>query len=310
MRRWFWILLVGLACVFPSWSQEARRLQVLTTLPPLYSWVASVVGDRADVVNLLPPNVGPHDYQFRPKDLRKIQKADLILLNGLELESWFARAISANNDGARRKIIEVAAGLPTNSLIYELPELQVEPGGSHAHEHEHAHAGLANPHLWLDPILASHAVSNLLTALQQADPANASVYASNAATYQLRLHKLDQELRQAISKIPRREVVTFHDAFPYFCRRYDLKLVGVIEEVPGASPSARYLAALSKAIRDQKVGALFVEPQSEIRLARQLAKDLDIRLAILDTLETGRLEPDAYETGMRANLKSLQQALK
>jgi ABC-type Zn uptake system ZnuABC Zn-binding protein ZnuA len=108
----------------------------------------------------------------------------------------------------------------------------------------------------------------------------------------------------------KREVVTFHDAFPYFCRRYGLKLVGVIEEVPGSSPSPRYLAALSQAIRDQGVGVVFAEPQFNPRLALQLTRDLKISLAQLDVLETGSLSATAYEEGMRRNLQALTKALR
>ena len=136
------------------------------------------------------------------------------------------------------------------------------------------------------------------------------MYATNAEAYQQRLRALDAELKSTLGQLKRREIVTFHDAFPYFCRRYGLNLVGVIEEVPGSSPSPRYLAELSRAIRENKVNALFVEPQFEMRLARQLAADLGIGVAMLDTLETGRLEPAAYEEGMRANLRELQRTLK
>ena len=306
-RIWLWaaaVLWMGLGSVQ---AQETRKLQVLTSIPPLYSWAANIAGDRADVQNLLPPNVGPHDYQFRPRDLRKIQNADIIFLNGLGLESWFSRALTANDKGAAKKIVDVAAGLATNQLIFDLPTLKIDTGEA---ADPHHHEGAANPHLWLDPVFAQHAVSNLLTAMQQADPTNAAVYATNAEAYQQRLRALDAELKSTLGQLKRREIVTFHDAFPYFCRRYGLNLVGVIEEVPGSSPSPRYLAELSRAIRENKVNALFVEPQFEIRLARQLAADLGIGVAMLDTLETGRLEPAAYEEGMRANLRELQRTLK
>jgi len=306
-RFWFITTLVLLGPAWETQAQEKRRLQILTSIPPLYSWAINIAGDRAEVQNLLPPNVGPHDYQFRPRDLRKIQNADIILLNGLGLESWFSRVITANDPGALKKVVEVVSGIPTNSLIYELPVLHLEGGEN---TDPHSHGGAANPHLWLDPLLARHAVSNLLAAMQRADPTNAAFYATNAAAYQERLQRLDEGIRTELARLGRREIVTFHDAFPYFCRRYDLKLVGVIEEVPGSSPSPRYLAELSQVIRQKQVSAIFVEPQFEVRLARQLALDLGIGVAILDTLETGRLEAFAYEEGMRANLKALQQSLK
>ena len=284
------------------------RVQVVTSIAPLYCWAVNVAGDRADVASLLPPNVGPHDFQFRPRDIRRVERADLVFLNGLGLESWFSRVFQ--NRKVPVRVVEAASGLSTNRLIYGVPELEIAGHeGDHDHHHDHA-VGAANPHLWLDPLLACHAVSNLVVALGELDPTNAAYFEERGRAYVTRLKALDEELRRGIGALKSRDIVTFHDAFPYFCRRYDLHLVGVIEEVPGTSPSPRYLAELSAAIRRDKVTALFVEPQFDVKLARQLAKDLSIGVATLDTLETGRLTPEAYEEGLRANLRALQSALR
>jgi zinc transport system substrate-binding protein len=290
--------------------QATNRLHVVTSVAPLYCWAVNVAGDRADVASLLPPNVGPHDFQFRPRDIRRVERADVVFLNGLGLESWFSRVFQNRKIPVR--IVEAATGISTNQLIYGVPELEIaghDAGHDHGHDHG-SHAGAANPHLWLDPLLACHAVSNLVAALGELDRPNAAYFAERGQAYVNRLQALDAELRRSIAMLKSRNIVTFHDAFPYFCRRYDLHLVGVIEEVPGTSPSPRYLSELSAAIRRDKVTALFVEPQFDVKLARQLAKDLSIGVATLDTLETGRLTPEAYEEGMRANLRALQSALR
>ena len=103
--------------------------------------------------------------------------------------------------------------------------------------------------------------------------------------------------------------MTFHDAFPYFTRRYELELVGVIEEVPNVDPSPKYLAKLLEVIRRDQVKAIFTEPQFNPRLARRLAADLGIACAELDVLETGRLAPEFYEQGMRRNTDTLVRTL-
>ncbi len=312
-RLWFLLLLILWTPGSEAKAAENsnRRLKILTSIAPLYSWAANVAGDRADVQNLLPPNVGPHDFQFRPRDLRKVREADVIFLNGLGMESWLTRVLTGNEASLQKRIVEVATGIPTNDLIHDLPQIQLQgDGDKNAHDHGHDPANTANPHVWLDPVFARHGVSNLLAVLQQVDPGNAAAYASNASAYLSRLLVLQDDLKMGIQRLPRRDIVTFHDAFPYFCRRFGIHLVGVIEEVPGASPSPRYLAELSKAIRENQVAALFVEPLVEIKLANQLARDLKIGVAVLDTLEASRLDTDSYENGMRANLRALQQALK
>lgn len=320
--RWSWwwrLLLIGGALAWGVARGEGTNwLQVVTSVAPLHCWALNVAGDRAEVVSLLPPNVGPHDFQFRPRDIRRVERANLVFLNGLGLESWFSRVFQNRKIPVR--IVEAAAGLSTNQLIHGVPELEIagrteghdpDPDDDHGHGHGTGSGGGApNPHLWLDPLLACHAVSNLVTALGELDRSNADYFAERGRAYVARLRALDEELKRGIGALKSRDIVTFHDAFPYFCRRYDLRLVGVIEEVPGTSPSPRYLSELSAAIRRDKVSALFVEPQFDVKLARQLAKDLSIGVATLDTLETGRLTLEAYEEGMRANLRALQGALR
>ncbi len=303
---------------------EDGKIRILTSIPPLYCWAVNVAGDLATVENLLPADVGPHDYQFKPKDLKRLQNADLIVLNGLGLEDWFTRAIQANAAEAERKVIHIADGLAETDLIFHLPTLELDPshsiqeghdhgprtqdpgpGTGHRHEHDQA-----NPHLWQDPRLAMHGVTNILLALQRIDPAHAADYQRNATAYLSRLAALDAEIRQAVAGFSSHTVVTYHDAFPYFCRRYGIELAGVIEQVPGSDPSPRYLAELLKVIRARKVKVIFTEPQFNPRLAKRLADDLGIAVAELDVLETGALSPDSYEDGLRRNLRVLQQYLK
>lgn len=299
---------------------EAARPKILTSIPPLYCWAVNVAGDLATVENLLPADVGPHDYQFKPRDLKRLQAADLIVLNGLGLEDWFVKAIRFNAAEAERKVVRISDGLAETNLIHDLPTLELEPhkpeadhadGDKHDHDHDHDHGHeLANPHLWQDPRLAMHGVTNILLALQRIDPAHAADYQRNATAYLIRLTALDAEIRQSIAGFGSRTVVTYHDAFPYFCRRYGVELAGVIEQVPGSDPSPRYLAELLKVIRARHVKVIFTEPQFNPRLAKRLADDLGIAVAELDVLETGALTPGSYEDGLRRNLRVLEKYLK
>ncbi|MFM7102598.1 MAG: metal ABC transporter substrate-binding protein, partial [Verrucomicrobiota bacterium] len=100
--------------------EAGRRLRVLTTIPPLHSWTAQVAGDLAEVENLLPGNVGPHEFQFRPRDLEKLRRADLIIANGLGLEAWLEKAIHNNARQAAQRVVRTSAGLESQ-LIHHLP---------------------------------------------------------------------------------------------------------------------------------------------------------------------------------------------
>jgi zinc transport system substrate-binding protein len=317
MKRLLWLALTFVAVVasvyffrslqdgYVAEASESGRLKIVSSFLPVYCVAANVAGDLADVENLLPAGVGPHDYQFTPRDLRTLASADLLVVNGLGLEDWLGKAI--RSAGRRSlKVVELSAGLK-GELIHDAVELQLT-GDHSGHRHGkrgHAHHHGPNPHIWLDPLFVAHGATNVLRALQAADPDNSDAYAENAARFIERLHALHAELREGLEPVRQTPVATYHNAFPYFARRYGLNIVGVIEEVAEVTPSARHLEHLMRVLREKQVKVIFSEPQYSARLARQMARDLNLRLAEVDTLEAGPLTPDSYEEGMRRNLAVL-----
>ena len=291
--------LVVLLGFLPPVEGAEKKLRVLSTFLPGYCFSANVAGDHATVENLLPGNVSLHDYQLTPGDLAKIKAADLIVINGLGMETFLDRAIQNSGPKTKSKVVTITEGL-SQQLIHE----------EHHHREEAGHHHAIDPHVWLDPRLAAHCVTNIIRALQKADPENAATYARNGGTYIETLHALDAELVRQLAPVKARPFVTYHNAFRYFVRRYGLNPVGVVETVPEIPPSTRELSALLKTIREKKAKALFAEPAGSTRLAQQIVKDTGIRLEILDPLETGDLKADAYVQGMRRNgaalLKGLQ----
>ncbi len=260
---------------------------------------------RGGVENLLSANIEPHDYQFSRKDLHRLAQADLIVINGLGLERWLEKAFQNSAPTRRNSVVEIFAGLEDELILGSQAHLSDRSDPSYPV----AASAPPNPHVWLDPRLARCAVTNILRALQAADPAHATGYAVNAAGYLARLANLDAALEQALATVKGARIVTYHDAFPYFARRYGLDIVGVIEPQPEVEPSLRYLAGLYRASRANQARAIFTEPPSPSRLARQIGRDLQLPLAQLDTIETGPLKPTAYEEGMRSNQLVLLQNL-
>jgi zinc transport system substrate-binding protein len=288
------------AAVFSA-RGEGRKLKVLATFLPVYCFAANVAGDLADVDHLLPPGSEPHDFQFTPREMRKVEAADVIVLNGLEIESWLDGVIGSV--GGSKEIVRASDGLK-EELITSAPYLAL--GGSG----DATEVTAPNPHVWLDPALASREVMNILTALQKADPANAEGYARNAQEYRTRLAKLDADLATGLAPLKGRPIVTSHDAFPYFARRYGLRIVGVIERQAEVTPSLRYLGELGKVIQKEQVRVIFAEVESAPQLADRIGQEYGVAVAKLDTLETGEFTPAAYEDGMRKNLAVLEEALK
>jgi len=255
-------------------------LEVLTTFPPIDSLTRNVAGNAAHVKMLLPPNVGPHDFALSPSDLLRIAKADVIVSNGLGVEAWLQKAIASN---AKADALNLVAS----------KDIETD-----------------NPHVWLNPVLALQMVNNIRDGLKAKDPSNAAIYDANAAAYSEKLRQLDHDIRAATEHLTYKRMLTFHESFDCFAKRYGFEIVASIEEFPGKEPTPHYLKNLYKVIQEKKVRVLFTEPQYTAQMVQSLSRDLNVPIAVIDPMETGTPGADLYEKVMRENLKSLSEALK
>jgi zinc/manganese transport system substrate-binding protein len=296
-------ILAALFCALSA-SGAPATLHIVTSFFPVYCWTANVAGDNARVENLLTTSAEPHDYAFKVSDARRLSEADLIVINGLDLEVWLPRFLRTDT-AATNKIISATTGL-------EAPLLFGEQHHHHGAGHPVSGRGVEHPneHVWLDPILAAHGVTNILAALQRIDARHAADYARNAAGYVGRLHQLDAEIRQSLANITNRAIVTYHDAFPYFAQRYGLEIAGVVEKMPDVNPTPKYLSRLGRTMRERGIRVIFTERGSMTRVARRIAQDLRVELVELDALESGPLTRTAYEERMRHNATVLRNHLK
>ncbi len=268
---------------------SGRRITLVTSFLPLYCWTVNIAGDLVGVQNLISAKSEPHDYAFSASDARRLAAANLIVVNGAGLESWLPRFVRSGSGGTQRPIVDVASTLS--------PWLMNSNG-------------YINPHFWLNPVLAEVAVSNLCAALGRIDPIHAETYVRNASSYTETLRRLDREIEGDLRDVSRREIVTYHNAFAYFARRYNLSVVGVVEQVPEVNPSPKYLAALRRTMRDHRVKEIFIPANAVPRFAKQIARDFDVKLVPLDTLETGLPQRDAYELRLRQNGRVLRASLR
>jgi len=255
-------------------------IEVLTTFPPIDSLTRNVAGDAAHVEMLLPPNVGPHDFALAPSDLRRISKADVIVSNGLGIESWLQKAIDSNAKPGSLNLV-ASKGIDSD-----------------------------NPHVWLDPIFAIQMVANIRDGLKAKDPANAAIYEANADNYIGKLRKIDVDIRATTEKLQDKRLLPFHDSFGCFAKRYGFEIVASIEEFPGKEPTPKYLNKIHQIIAQKQVRVLFTEPQYTAQMVRSLSEELHVPIAVIDPMETGTPGADLYERVMRDNLKSLAEALK
>ena len=284
------------------------ELQVVTTFLPITQFTKAVAGDRAEVNQLLPTNVGPHDYQAKPEDAQKLANADVLVQNGLEMEA-FLEDLVKNAGNANLKVIDSSQGVQT------ITTASIE-GEAHDHDHGaneqaeskqgHDH-GEYNPHIWLDPKRAIQQVENIRDGLIAADPDGNEIYTANAAAYIQKLQELDAETTSMLQPYAGKTFVAFHDFAPYFAQSYNLK-ANFLVDVPEENPSPDDVRRVMDTVKETNLKTLLTEPQGGEDTFASLAKDLNVQVSTFDPMETGgseAIQPDYYLSTMRQNIKTL-----
>jgi zinc transport system substrate-binding protein len=286
-------------------TAAADELQVVTTFLPITQFTKAVAGDRAEVTQLLPTNIGPHDFQAKPEDAQKLAKADVLVQNGLEMEE-FLEDLVKNTGNANLKMIDSSQGIKTiaNEAIEGDDHDQDANQNKAEAEAEH---GAYNPHVWLDPKRAIQQVERIRDGLIAADPAGKSVYTANAAAYVQKLRDLDAETTKLLQPYTGKTFVAFHDFAPYFAQSYSLK-ANFLVDLPEANPSPDDVKRVTDEVKESNLKAILAEPQAGENAFASLARDLNVKISAFDPIETGgseALEPNYYITTMRQNVKSL-----
>jgi zinc/manganese transport system substrate-binding protein len=245
----FAVALVPAGCAAGAQTLPPTALHVVATTTLLASLASDVGGSRASVSSLLPVGASPETYQPSPRDIARLHDAAVIVENGAGLEAWLAPTLRSGAAAAR--LIVCTDGLPVVD---------------------------ANPHLWLDTVYAQHYVAQIRDGFIAADPGGATTYRANAAALDVRLAQLGARIRTRIATIPpaNRVMIVFHNAWLYYNKRFGLRTLGVIEEVPGTEPSAEHLARLVDIARAAGAKAIFAEPEYNPKLVDAVARSAGI----------------------------------
>jgi ABC-type Zn uptake system ZnuABC Zn-binding protein ZnuA len=228
-----------------------RRLLVVTTTTQVTDFARNVGGDRVDVHPVLKANVDPHDFEASAADLVALERADVIVENGVGLEGWFASTIKSAEP--RGTVVDASRGVAIHD---------------------------GDPHIWTDPTNAEVMATNIADALAAADPAGGRVYAANLAAYGARLDALDGDIRAQIDTLANKKVVTDHDALGYYVRRYGLQYVGSV--IPSFDTQAELSPTdvhdLVAKIRAEGVKAIFTEASLPARTAAAIAGEARVKV--------------------------------
>ena len=269
----------------PSSSPGASAIDVATTFSTLNSFVNGVGGKYVRSTNIVPVGASPETFQPTPRSIAVLNGAQLVVENGTGIDAWVDRMVRGA-DVPRSRVLVITDGMPV-------------VGG--------------NPHLWMDPVLAKTYVAKILAALVRIDPAHASAFKSNARAYDAKLDALTAWIRTKIAAIPpaKRQLIVFHDAWPYFAKRFGIHIVGSLVPAPGQEPNPRRLAQLVTLARKLHVRAVFAEPEYSAKLAHAFAGSADIKVVtdLYDDSIGHRAVVSDYLSMMRYNTEQLVHAL-
>jgi ABC-type metal ion transport system, periplasmic component/surface adhesin len=270
-------------------SNSSSTMTIATSFYPMYIFALNVAKDipNVNVIDMTKPTAGClHDYAVTPDDMKNLEGAKILITNGAGMESFMDKITSQMPN---LKIVEASEGI-------ELIKGDGDEGD--------------NPHVWVSISNAIRQVQNIGDQLALLDPNNATKYQENTNVYIKKLEAQRDKMHLALDGIKNRDIVTFHEAFPYFAKEFNLNIVGVIEREPGTEPSAKELAETIDKIISLKVKALFAEPQYSSKAADTIGKETGAKVYTLDPVVTGPMDKDAYINNMDCNLKTLQEALK
>ena len=274
---------------------------VVTSFYPVWLMTLNLtrgLEDHVAVRNLAAPSVGClHDYQLQTADMKALSDADVFLVNGAGMESFLPEIVHALPG---LPVVEASEGIQLLEKGNTLEILSSDVPEEY------------NSHLWLDPLRAIRMAENLAAGLIRLLPGDEAAITANLEDYRSRLLMLDEQLRENLQRLSRRDIVTFHEAFPYFAAAYDLQVAAVVNKEPGEVLTPAQMGELVREIIRLGNPPLFVEPQYTDLSAQTLSRETGSSVYTLDPMVTGP-ETDVplnyYETVMLHNSETLMEAL-
>lgn len=272
-------------------KKDDSKLKIVTSFYPMYLDAINITRgvQGVEVVNLTPPQVGClHDYQLTPEDMKTLETADIFIVNGLGMESFL------------------------DKVVEQLPNLKIIDASSSPSIVPIMDGDVPNPHVWLSVKYSIQQIKNITAKLRELDPKNSDTYRMRSMEYIDELTTLRDEIEMTVEMLTNKDIVTFHEAFPYLAQEFKLNVAAVIEREPGTEPTPQELAETIDKINALPVKVIFTEPQYSPKAAETIAKETGAKIFELDPIVTGEAKIENlldYPDRMLNNLMTLVKAL-
>jgi ABC-type Zn uptake system ZnuABC Zn-binding protein ZnuA len=299
--RLLWAILIGhglLAASLVLNASAVEPLNIVVTIPVLKDLAEQVGGPHVRVTSLLSGYENEHTYSPKPSDLVAVRKARLLFEVGIGLEVWVSSLVK-NAGSSSLRVVTTSKGI---ALLRDRPD---HDGTAQAAEEGER----GNPHVWMDPENATTMMRHITEALIQIDPAHATEYRANQASYLRKLDQLRGDLSDRVTRLADRRFIAHHPAWPYFARRFGFQIVGTIQPQSGSEPSALHLHDLIAKIKKDRIKVVVSEIQLSQKIPELLAKETGARVVVLTTLPGGLPNTETYLDMLRYNVLQLANAL-
>lgn len=273
-----------------SYGQE--KLKVVASASIFQDMAQNLGGDLVEAHTIVPIGGDPHLYEPKPTDAALVKSADIILINGLTFEGWINKLI--DNSGTKANVYTITEGV--NALQSD------------------TYKNASDPHAWMDASNGLTYIKNIKNALVEKDPKNKAAYEAKYNDYKSKISELDKYILEEIKKIPeaKRMLVTSHDAFAYYGRRYGIKLNALKGISTEAETQTSDMVRVAKAIKETGVPAIFIESTINPQVIQQIAKDNNVKIGgelFADSIGDEDSEGPTYLKMLRHNTDVIVKAL-
>jgi len=304
MKRLFIAIALMALSLALSASAFAQKLTIVTTTADLASLTQEVGGDRVDVTAIARGYQDPHFVEPKPSFLLLLRKADLLEVVGLDLEiGWLPPLLDQSRNAQIRPggtgYLDVSTGV----------EILDRPTGTVNRSMGDVHA-LGNPHYWIDPANAIRIAIQISNRLSQLRPKDAVYFAGRLETFKKRMNEANKKWTAMLAPYRGAKIVTYHNSWPNFTRRYGLNVVGFVEPKPGVPPSPSHTFELINLMKAQKVKAILVEPYFDLKTPKSIAERTGANLLVMYPSVGARPELDDYFKLFDRNITELVKALR
>lgn len=297
------------AAIAPA-PAASQPIKVMASFYLMADFAQKIGGEYVTVTNMVPPGLEPHDWEPSASDITSLERADVLVYNGADMEHWVDKVLSTleNKDLIQVKTSEGIELLEGHSHSHD-DEDDHDEDDHDEEEGEHAH----DPHVWLNPLNVKTQLSNIKQAFAKADPDHADVYEQNYQRWAAELDALDKEFRETITPLPRKEIIVAHQAFGYLCQAYGLTQVPIEGVYADSEPDPARMAEILRFAKEHDVQVIFFEQTASDKVAKTIADQLGVRTDVLTPIESLSDQQVAdgmdYISVMRQNLKALSGAL-